>query len=259
MATILRKGREAKGSASGISALLRGFPKSHISLFAFNEAFIEDLQRPTLGLGLKDAHGQLITEQRPKRTKLLPRFSNLLPEGHMRPYIAQRADIHPTREFFLLRVLGKDLPGAVSIRSADDDRDDRRHENALRFSLAGVQLKFSAVSEATGGLTIPAEGVGGSWIVKLPSREFDAVAENQFSMMTLAGKIGMDVPPIRLIDPASIRNLPEGLGTLKGQAFAIERFDRLDGEAVHIEDFAQVFGTHPTTSTRRRAIAISRG
>ena len=250
-----------------LEVLLHGIPVGTISrfaddrtLFAFNKDYIEDAQRPTLGLGFKDAHGQLITEQRPTRVKLLPWFSNLLPEGHMRTYLAQQAAIHPTREFFVLWVLGKDLPGAVTIRPADghawpppedrhgdaaDDRDDRRHDNALRFSLAGVQLKFSAVSEATGGLTIPAEGVGGSWIVKLPSREFEGVAENEFSMMTLASRIGMDVPPIRLIDPASIRNLPEGLGALKGQALAIERFDRLDGEAVHIEDFAQVFGAYP--------------
>jgi serine/threonine-protein kinase HipA len=229
------------------------------TLFAFNQAYIEDRQRPTLGLGFKDAHSELITDQQPTRVKLLPWFSNLLPEGHMRTYLAERANIHPSREFFVLWVLGKDLPGAITIRPADghawppvedrgaaaDDRDDRRGENALRFSLAGVQLKFSAVSEAAGGLTIPAEGVGGSWIVKLPSREFEGVAENEFSMMTLADKIGVDVPPIRLIDPASIRNLPEGLGTLKGQALAIERFDRLDGQAVHIEDFAQVFGAWP--------------
>ena len=32
---------------------------------------------------------------------------------------------------------------------------------------------------------------------------------------------------------------------MKGQALAIERFDRLDGQAVHIEDFAQVFGAYP--------------
>jgi serine/threonine-protein kinase HipA len=179
----------------------------------------------------------------------------------MRTYLAQRADIHPTREFFLLWVLGKDLPGAISIQPADghawpsaedrggnaaDGDDDRRHENALRFSLAGVQLKFSAISEASGGLTVPAKGVGGSWIVKLPSREFEGVAENEFSMMTLASKIGMNVPPIRLIDPASIENLPQGLGILRGQALAIERFDRLQGEeAVHIEDFAQVFRVYP--------------
>ncbi|MGK7761226.1 type II toxin-antitoxin system HipA family toxin, partial [Marinovum sp. B10] len=73
-----------------------------------------------------------------------------------------------------------DLPGAITITPSDgeawspdtadggDDHGDDRRENALRFSLAGVQLKFSAVMEASGGLTIPASGVGGSWIVKLP-------------------------------------------------------------------------------------------
>ena len=71
------------------------------------------------GLGFKDAHGQLITDQQPTRVKLLPWFSNLLPEGHMRTYLAQRANIHPSREFFVLWVLGKDLPGAISIRPAD--------------------------------------------------------------------------------------------------------------------------------------------
>jgi serine/threonine-protein kinase HipA len=72
--------------------------------------------------------------------------------------------------------------------------------NALRFSLAGVQLKFSAFANAgmAGGLTIPAEGVGGSWIVKLPSQQFTGVPENEFSMMTLAGMIGMEVPVIQL-------------------------------------------------------------
>ncbi len=113
----------------------------------------------------------------------------------------------------------------------------------MRFSLAGVQLKFSAINEAGGGLTIPAKGIGGSWIVKLPSREFDGVPENEFSMMTLARLIGMDVPALQLIDIDAIRNLPEGIDTLRGQALAIERFDRLPGAgAVHIEDFAQIFG-----------------
>ena len=109
-----------------------------------------------------------------------------------------------------------------------------------------MQLKFSAVNEASGGLTIPAKGVGGSWIVKLPSREFSGVPENEYSMMTLARLIGMDVPAVQLVDIDAIRNLPDGIGTLSGQALAIERFDRLsDGSAVHIEDFAQVFGVYP--------------
>jgi serine/threonine-protein kinase HipA len=226
------------------------------SLFAFNEDYINDANRPVLGLSFKDAHQQLITKFRPYGPKVMPFFSNLLPEGHMRDYLAKRAEVNPEREFFLLWALGADLPGAIEIRSSDgeelppsvsEDADhDRRNENALRFSLAGVQLKFSAINDAKGGLTIPARGVGGSWLVKLPSSLFAGVPENEYSMMALAGFIGIDVPAIDLVDVAAIENLPEGIGEIKGQAFTIERFDRLDdGTPIHSEDFAQIFGVYP--------------
>jgi len=229
------------------------------TLFAFDEAYIADAGRPVLSLGFKDKLGQLITSFRPYQTRVMPFFSNLLPEGHMRTYLAEGVGVNPEREFFLLWALGADLPGAITIRPADgealppyatdgDDHHDDvgRRENALRFSLAGVQLKFSAVNENTSGLTIPAKGIGGSWIVKLPSGEYEGVPENEFSMMTLARLIGMDVPAIELVDVSSIDNLPEGIAVLEGQALAIERFDRLEnGTAVHIEDFAQIFGLYP--------------
>lgn len=225
------------------------------TLFAFNDDYIANENRPVLGLGFKDQLGALITEFKPTQTRVMPFFANLLPEGYMRTYLAERAGVNPARDFFLLWVLGSDLPGAITIRPADgeawppdDDADDDhdRQENALRFSLAGVQLKFSAINAAHGGLTIPAKGVGGSWIVKLPSREFAGVPENEYSMMTLARLIGMAVPAHHLVDVDAIKNLPEGIGVLEGQALAIQRFDRLDdGSAVHIEDFAQVFGVYP--------------
>ena len=226
-------------------------------LFAFNDDYIADENRPVLGLGFKDQLGALITDFKPTQTRVMPFFANLLPEGHMRTYLAERAGVNPVRDFFLLWVLGSDLPGAITIRPADGeawpqdahddtDADDDQHEEALRFSLAGVQIKFSAIHEARGGLTIPARGVGGSWIVKLPSRHFAGVPENEYAMMTLARLIGMDVPALHLVDVGTIRNLPEGIGKLEGQALAIQRFDRLeDGSAVHIEDFAQVFGVYP--------------
>jgi serine/threonine-protein kinase HipA len=227
------------------------------TLFAFNEAYIADAQRPVLGLGFKDSFGGLITAFQPTQTKLMPFFSNLLPEGHMRTYLAERAGVNPVREFFLLWALGMDLPGAITIAPADGeawpddhhdaaDHADHRGDDALRFSLAGVQLKFSAVNESRGGLTIPAKGVGGSWIVKLPSRQFAGVAENEFSMMSLARLIGMNVPALQLVDLDAIRNLPEGLDHLQGRALVIERFDRSPGGgAVHTEDFAQIFGVYP--------------
>jgi len=230
------------------------------TIFAFNDAYIDDPDRSTFGLGFKDEFGTLLTDFRPYQKRVMPFFSNLLPEGHLRSYLAQKAKINEEREFYLLWALGHDLPGAITIRPADGetwppdlddggehdrhDNDDHR-DNALRFSLAGVQLKFSAVQEASGGLTIPASGVGGSWIVKLPSREYAGVPENEFSMMRLADLIGMNVPTIDLVDIASIGNIPEGIDKIGNKAFVIKRFDRLDdGTSVHIEDFAQIYGVY---------------
>ena len=226
------------------------------SLFAFTEEYIDTVSRPILSLGFKDSHGGLITDFKPVQTKLLPFFSNLLPEEAMRTFLAERAGVNPEREFFLLWVLGQDLPGAVVVRPADGEEfpsvasdspdDENITESPMRFSLAGVQLKFSALQQAAGGLTIPATGTGGSWIVKLPSSRYKDVPENEYSMMELARKIGMDVPETQLLNINDIENIPAGIGQFGNSAFAIKRFDRIEsGEAVHIEDFAQVFGVYP--------------
>ena len=235
------------------------------TLFAFNKAYVDNLDRPTLSLSFKDQFGQLLTDIPPTNSRVPPFFANLLPEGPLREYLAKQAGVNEKREFFLLWVLGQDLPGALTIRPADGEAllpsvdkqageaRNRRRSNILRFSLAGVQLKFSAVKNAgkNGGLTIPAEGVGGSWIVKLPSERYTAVPENEFSMMTLAKRLGMDVPEVQLIELDAIEGLPDGIGHLKGPALAVSRFDRMEAGPVHIEDFAQVFGAWPEDKYKR--------
>ncbi len=237
------------------------------SLFSLSESYIENVNRPVLGLRFKDSFGELITEFKPTQTALIPYFSNLLPEAHLRDYLSERAGVKPEREFFLLWALGMDLPGAITVipdkdgiwpndlddRAAEGDDDtDKSLDGALRFSLAGIQLKFSAISGAGGGLTIPAKGMGGSWIVKLPSVRFAGVPENEYSMMELARLVEMDVPSINLIDINDIDNLPAGIGEIQGQAFAIKRFDRLDnGSPIHTEDFAQVFDVYPTDKYKK--------
>jgi serine/threonine-protein kinase HipA len=226
------------------------------NLFAFNEQYINNPNRPTLSLSFKDSLGELITDIRPTQTKVPPFFANLLPEGPMREYLAERAGVSASRDFFLLWVLGRDLPGGVVVRPSDGDAwppednhvpdDDSEREPALRFSLAGVQLKFSAVMEATGGLTVPVEGIGGSWIIKLPSTKWAGVPENEFAMMTLARHAGMDIPEVRLIPLDEIAGLPKDIVKLQGKALAVKRFDRTDdGGSIHVEDFAQVFGVYP--------------
>lgn len=233
------------------------------TLFAFNSHYIADGTRPTLSLSFKTLEGALRTQVPTYQTRLMPFFSNLLPEGHLRQYLTERGEVHPEREFFLLWLLGEDLPGALRVTPAggdvlppayardaaaesDGSRADSNVSQLLRFSLAGVQMKFSAITKASGGLTIPAKGVGGSWIIKLPSERFIGVPRNEYSMMTLASKLGMNVPRVKLVDVREIHNLPSGLGQLREhEAIAVERFDHLpDGTRVHTEDFAQVFNLY---------------
>ncbi|MER2492676.1 type II toxin-antitoxin system HipA family toxin [Catenovulum sediminis] len=239
------------------------------TLFAFMDSYIYDESRPVLGLGFKDSLGGLLTNFKPTQTKLTPFFSNLLPEETMRNYLAERAGVNPAREFFLLWVLGQDLAGAITVEPADgealppnvhqDIDDETKIDAPMRFSLAGVQLKFSAVQQANGGLTIPATGKGGSWIVKLPSSRFDAVPENEYSMMELARMLGMDVPETQLLPISQIANIPQGIGKFgdsfeNAQAFVIKRFDRAGDQAVHIEDFAQVFGVYPQDKYKKASM-----
>lgn len=240
-------------------------------LFAFEQDYVDDKKRPTLSLSFKGSTGGLVTQTRPTGRRVPPFFSNLLPEGHLREYLAKRANVNSEREFFLLAVLGADLPGALVVaplegdaHQADAHHDDEHHEDdhghggeePLRFSLAGVQLKFSAVMEASGGLTIPADGMGGSWIVKLPSARFAAVPENELAMLELARRIGISVPENKLVDIASIKGLPEQAHTVESKALAVKRFDRLpSGEPVHMEDFAQVFGQFPNDKYKHHSYA----
>jgi serine/threonine-protein kinase HipA len=227
------------------------------NVFAFDEDYVRNPSRPTLSASFKDVSGGLITDINTTQTRLPPFFSNLLPEGLMREYLAKRADINPLHEFFLLWMLGIDLPGAITIQAVDSDemplrpeiaevRGEKRKIAPMRFSLAGVQLKFSAIKKADSGLVIPTNGVGGNWIVKLPHYEFREVPENEFTMMELARKVGIDVPKTALLPIEKFQGLPKELEQLGNRIFAIKRFDRTEnGDRIHIEDFAQVFGVYP--------------
>ncbi len=221
-------------------------------IFTFTESYINDKNRPTLSQSFLNQHGDVIADVKSTHTKLPPFFSNLLPEGHMRKYLAEQGSVNPAREYKLIELLGDDLPGAVKIKPLDGivnvtdkiiNNDSNKH--LFHFSLAGIQLKFSALMEAAGGLTIPTSGVGGDWIVKLPAQNFPNVPENEFSMLSLAQKTGINVPEFKLVNLKDVSGLPD-LGVLAGQkALAIKRFDRVNGQRIHIEDFAQVYGLFP--------------
>jgi serine/threonine-protein kinase HipA len=228
--------------------------------FAFSPEYLHSADRPVLGQYFEDH----LDEVHRSQTHLPPFFSNLLPEGGLRELVARRAGLHRDREAHLIAVLGEDLPGAVIVRRVDDPGGDpadepadaeagsgsaeaaRDEPGALRFSLAGTQLKFSVLYHATGrGPTIPVDGRGGNWIAKLPSETFANVPEHEHEMVQWAGRTGISVPEVELVAIAAIDGLPIELPPDR-YAFLSRRFDRpAEGVRIHQEDFAQVANVRP--------------
>lgn len=227
------------------------------NLFAFDEQYASDPNRPILSLSYYDENRQLIVEPEQAQTKVPPFFSNLLPEGRLREYVAELAGIKKEREFYLLWLLGADLPGAVTVQDIEgqptpppeseaSEKAKRRTGRVLRFSLAGVQLKFSAVGSPKKQLTIPAEGRDGAWIVKLPSPTYPLVPENEYSMMKLAEAVGIQVAEVGLIPTNQIEGLPKEWAGETANSLYVRRFDRTpEGGRIHIEGFNQIYRQFP--------------
>jgi len=229
------------------------------NLFSFEEDYLEDERRPVLSQAYIGA-GRSAIRIIPRTHRVAPPFfANLLPEDGslLRSLIARRHDINRTRDFPYLRVLGRDLPGAVVIEElgaspSETSALEETHlptERPLRFSLAGAQLKFSA-SMVGDRLTLPIDGIGGSWIAKLPTNTFPRLPENEHTIMSFARAVGLNVPQIGLVDLDSIEGLPADLPALRAdeprKAYVIQRFDRQDGgERTHVEDFNQIANQPP--------------
>ncbi|HYH95431.1 type II toxin-antitoxin system HipA family toxin [Hyalangium sp.] len=221
------------------------------SEFVISEEYRQRYPRPLLGQLFEDD----LTRRYSSRMRLPPFFSNLLPEGPLRELIAEREGIHKQREFFLIARLGEDLPGAVLITPAtalnwdttepvEATASQAEPTDSLRFSLAGVQLKFSMLRKDR-GMTLPMGGKGGDWIVKLPDNRYDRVPENEFSMMSWARAAGIQVPEFRLERVADLEGLPAGIVLREDLAYAVRRFDRPEpGRRIHMEDMAQVLGLY---------------
>jgi HipA-like protein len=219
------------------------------SEFRLYPSYKEMSPRPVLGQVFEDDpdrnHKSLL--------QLPPFFSNLLPEGPLRELIARQIGVKDIRESYLLAYLGADLAGAVrAVPMSELDQEEaglagvaQESAQALRFSLAGVQLKLSMLQEGD-RFTLPARDQEGQWIVKLPGSRFARVPENEYSMLCWASAAGIEVPQSRLVEASRLGGLPQGMTMHEPLALAVRRFDRLGGGArVHQEDFAQIFDVYP--------------
>jgi serine/threonine-protein kinase HipA len=227
--------------------------------FRFTEAYRRSPDRATLGQKFED---NLSGEYRGKKGSLPPFFANLIPEpgGELRPILEEHLSIAEGDDIALLERLGRDLPGAVEVRATSalpegklsglvDAVEPTEPIDAdaewMRFSLAGIQLKFSVIM-AEDRITLPAHGRLGDWLVKFPSQRYPGLCENEYAMMRWAQIAGFDVPQT-VLRPASAL-----VGTLGDYAvpgsfvLAVHRFDRdPSGHKLHQEDLAQVVNLLP--------------
>jgi len=170
-------------------------------------------------------------------------FANLLPEGMPRQQVLREIGGTNVHEFTLLRRLGADLPGAVTIHAESEPEElEQKPDHPVRASLAGFQLKYCVRKDQLAPL---AGGDGSWWIVKIPDPSLRELAVNEYLTMGWLQAAGMDVPPIQLALAKDVGGIPEGLVDPAELVYLIERFDRGKVGRVHVEDFAQVADVEP--------------
>lgn len=224
--------------------------------FRFDEGYVARPRRPVLGRWFEDQNMRELSYSA-TQSYLPPFFQNYLPEAGswLREQLASRAGIDPSRNGPLLAALGEDLPGAIVVREVSDLDDggdelpavDRPvpREDELRFSLAGMQPKYSVAKEGS-KYTLPVTGRGGRWIAKLPDPQHAGVPEHEAGMLTLARKVGIEVPDHECVPWRDIGNVPPSIRFAEPMALIVRRYDRTDdGARIHQEDFAQVLDRRP--------------
>lgn len=224
--------------------------------FRFADSYRNLTNRPVLSQSFEDDLERVYKPQ--KRSQLPSFFANLIPEGALRRLIDKQWGLEPGDDLGLLEVVGIDVPGATIIqpskrelagldRSDPTEADVQSHDPTavgLRFSLAGVQLKFS-ISDAGDRLTLAARGEQGTWIAKLEAAAFPHVVANEYSVMIWARETGFEVPDCRIATTASLQNLPSSISEPEVPVLLVRRFDRTPTTRIHQEDFAQVVGYRP--------------
>lgn len=127
----------------------------------------------------------------------------------------------------LRRLFG--IPTLPTIELKQSDVLTKAQEMAGRLSISGVQPKLSISRK--GSRLIPVVE-GGQFILKPQTEQFPALPQNENLCMTIAGLLGINIPPHGLFD------LQDGVPT-----YLVRRFDRTkDGGKLRCEDFVQILG-----------------
>ena len=188
-----------------------------------------------------------------------PFFENLTPEGDVLSLLAQKYRMSRKNTFSILRLIGGECAGAVSLYPGEpmEQIDTPRRElsthdianiidtlpinplltgmeRAPRLSLAGAQSKFAVCKDADGRYYRSDDENPTTHIIKIANARFTELLENEFFCMSLARTIFDDAVEVEL-------HAAEGRKYLE-----IQRYDRRETngkiERIHQEDFCQVLG-----------------
>ena len=224
-----------------------------------DQRWLEDSERPVLGHWFEQRPGRRQRGARPG--DLPPFFANLLPEGDLGLLLRDRLGIATHDDLGLLTAVGEDLPGAAVVRTETEEGappllvparpadQPGADDSGMRFSLAGVQLKFSMLRSG-GRFHFPGKDERGNWIVKIALENYAGLCANEFVTMEWARRAGFEVPPCELRQLGDLVDVPHE-GDPETPVFVIRRYDR-DGERrIHQEDMMQVLGYPNQPSTRK--------
>jgi serine/threonine-protein kinase HipA len=228
--------------------------RNYRTSFSFVDEYLEAPRRPVLGQWFEDRLHEGPFFERHGGLPLF--FENLLPSDALRLLIKVQHQLDDPTDLDVLAVVGEDLPGATILRdrwhqlpigfedSPSLDLGVTEEAPGIRFSLAGLHLKFSLIKQGH-VLTLPARGEHGRLIVKIPlARGFDGIVENEHAMMTWADASGFEVPRCEIITAERMQGIPHQ-SREDTRVYCVERFDRRGHERVHQEDLAQVLGIDP--------------
>ncbi len=188
-------------------------------------------------------------------------FANILPEGSVRDRVAAKLGLSTKNIFGLLRELGGDCAGAISLHPEGTLPPDRQAgypnlstrelkkivaglprrpllagEEGLRLSLAGAQDKLPVRFDGK-SISLPVGGAPSTHILKPCIPHLQHTVFNEAFCMTLAGASGLPVPD----------SIVFKLGS--NHVLLVARYDRLveneEIRRVHQEDFCQALGLSP--------------
>lgn len=227
-------------------------------VFSYDPAYIE-AGFPPLSLSLP-----LSTNEYPQK-KCLPFFEGLLPEGDVKKRISDYLHVSETSTLKLLKELGGECAGMVSILPEGEQNKIQRTytfspenyetlsqknlveyirnidarpllkaKEKLRLSLAGAQEKLP-LTYKNGKFYLPKNGAPSTHIVKPTGQgTLSTLSANEYICMKLAEQSGLQVPNTKLIQIEDVEFL------------LIERYDRLcNGNEIsrlHQEDACQALG-----------------